>query len=143
MALDKIRYTTEVTVTGGRDGEAVSSDGRLKLKLTRPKGLGGGEGEGTNPEQLFAAGYAACFLSAMQHVAAVDKITISPNASITSQVSLGFIGQAFALAVTLNVKVPGMEQAAAEALVAKAHQTCPYSNATRNNVEVTLVVSVE
>lgn len=142
MTLDKVMYTTEVTVTGGRDGSAMSADGRLNVKLAKPKELGGAGGEGTNPEQLFAAGYAACFLSALQLVSGKKKIVLSHGAAIHSEVSLGQSGQALALAVTLNVKLPGMDKAVAEELVELAHQTCPYSNATRNNVVVTLTVSV-
>lgn len=142
MTLDKVLYTTEMTVTGGRDGGAVSADGKLTLKLAKPKELGGAGGDGTNPEQLFAAGYAACFLSALQLVSGKRKIALSHDASIRSVVSLGQSGQALALAVTLNVSLPGMDKKAAEELVALAHQTCPYSNATRNNINVTLTVSV-
>ena len=143
MTLDKVMYTTEVTVTGGREGSAASADGRLNLKLDKPKELGGAGGEGTNPEQLFAAGYAACFLSALQLVSGKKKIALSHEAAIRAEVSLGQSGQALALAVTLNVRLPGMDKAVADELVGLAHQTCPYSNATRNNIVVTLAVSVD
>lgn len=143
MKLDKILYTTEMTVTGGRDGGAVSADGKINLKMAKPKEMGGAGGEGTNPEQLFAAGYAACFLSALHLVASQRKILLSREASIKSVVSLGQSGQALALAVVLDVSLPGMDKKTAEELVALAHQTCPYSNATRNNIEVTLAVSVD
>lgn len=142
MALDKVMYSTTVTVKGGREGEAASADGLLKLKLSKPKELGGPGGTGTNPEQLFGAGYAACFLSALELVSGKKKIALSREASIVADVSLGMNGQALGLAVTLNVRLPGMDKAQADELVALAHQTCPYSNATRNNIDVTLKVSV-
>ncbi len=142
MTLDKIMYTTETTVKGGREGSAASTDGLLKLKLSKPKELGGAGGDGTNPEQLFAAGYAACFLSAMELVSGRKKLALSPDTSIRAVVSIGQSGTALALAVTLNIHIPGMDKAAADDLVAVSHQTCPYSNATRNNIDVSLVVSV-
>lgn len=143
MTLDKVLYTTEATVNGGREGSAASADGKLKIKLSKPKELGGPGGEGTNPEQLFAAGYAACFLSALGHVAREKKIPVPSDASIHSVVSLGKSGEALALAVTLNVRLPGMDKDAAKELVELAHHTCPYSNATRNNIDVALAVSVD
>ncbi len=140
MALSKILYSTKVTVTGGRDGEAVSEDGNLKVKLDKPKEMGGAGGKATNPEQLFAAGYAACFLSAMKMLANKKKIAISENPSILAEVALGSSGDKLGLQATLTVKLPGMDTADAEKLVELAHQTCPYSNATRGNIDVTLVV---
>jgi len=140
MSLSKILYATKVTVTGGRDGEAVSEDGNLKLKLGKPKEMGGSGGAVTNPEQLFAAGYAACFLSAMKLVADKKKIAISSTPSITAEVGIGPAGQGFGLAATLHVNLPGMDKAAARELMELAHQVCPYSNATRNNIEVKLDV---
>jgi lipoyl-dependent peroxiredoxin len=135
MAIDKALYTAHATSTGGRTGTTESSDGAIKLALVTPKELGGAGGAGTNPEQLFAAGYSACFIGAMKAVAA--------DVSIKSEVSIGpMTGKegAFGIAVTMAVTVPGMDRAAAEALVATAHQVCPYSNATRGNIEVALSV---
>ncbi|SBW07723.1 Organic hydroperoxide resistance protein [uncultured delta proteobacterium] len=140
MALSKIMYSTTVTVTGGRDGEAVSGDGNLRVKLGMPKEMGGAGGNATNPEQLFAAGYAACFLSAMKMLAGKKKIAISPNPSIVAAVDLGTSGEKLGLQVALTVKLPGMDKAEAEKLVELAHQTCPYSNATRGNIDVALTV---
>lgn len=143
MALSKIMYSTTVTVTGGRDGEAVSGDGNLKVKLGMPKEMGGAGGAATNPEQLFAAGYAACFLSAMKMLAGKKKIAISPNPSIVAAVDLGATGEKLGLQVALTVKLPGMDKAEAEKLVELAHQTCPYSNATRGNIDVKLTVQTQ
>lgn len=143
MSLAKVLYTAKVRVTGGREGEAVSDDGRLKVKLATPKEMGGAGGEGTNPEQLFAAGFAACFLSAMKMVAGKKKMPISENPSVAAEVGFGPVGQGFALQVALNVSLPGMEEKAAHALAEAAHQVCPYSNATRNNIEVTLIISTQ
>ncbi len=140
MTLDKIMYKTEVTVTGGRDGSAESADGHLQVKMAKPKELGG-KGDGTNPEQLFAAGYAACFLSALELVSGKKKIHLNPGTSIKAEVSLGQSGQALGLAVVLHVNLPGIDKAQADELVQLAHQTCPYSNATRNNIDVKLDVS--
>lgn len=140
MALDSVMYTTEVTVTGGREGAALSADGRLNLKLTAPTAQ---SGDGTNPEQLFAAGYGACFLSALSLVAKRNKTPLGPDAALTASVSLGKIGEDFALAVVLDLRLPGMEKAQAESLAALAHQVCPYSRATRNNIEVQLKVTVD
>jgi lipoyl-dependent peroxiredoxin len=143
MAIDKALYTAHATSTGGRTGTTESSDGAIKLALVTPKELGGAGGAGTNPEQLFAAGYSACFIGAMKAVAARQKIALSADVSIKSEVSIGpMTGKegAFGIAVTMAVTVPGMDRAAAEALVATAHQVCPYSNATRGNIEVALSV---
>lgn len=140
MALSKVMYTTKVTVTGGRDGEAASEDGHLKVKLGMPKELGGMGGEATNPEQLFAAGYAACFLSALKLVAGKKKVALSHDASITAEVSLGQAGEGLGLAVTLNIRLPGMDRNEAKELVEAAHNTCPYFKATRNNIDVALAV---
>ena len=143
MAIDKALYTAHATSTGGRTGSTASSDGAIKLALDTPKELGGNGGAGTNPEQLFAAGYSACFIGAMKAVAAREKITLSPDVSIKSDVSIGSMtGKpgAFSIAVAMAVTVPGMERAAAEKLVADAHEVCPYSNATRGNIDVALTV---
>lgn len=136
-----ILYTATATATGGRDGRAVSSDAALDVALATPRALGGAGGAGTNPEQLFAAGYSACFLSALKFVGATSKTAIPSDASITGEVGIGPNERGgFALSVRLAVRLPGLERAAAEALVAKAHEVCPYSNATRGNIAVDLVV---
>lgn len=136
-------YTATATSTGGRTGTTESSDGKIKLQLSTPKALGGDDGPGTNPEQLFAAGYSACFIGAMKAVAARQKIALPAEVSIKSSVSIGpMTGKAgaFGIAVAMEISVPGMERAAAEQLVATAHEVCPYSNATRGNIDVTLTV---
>jgi len=138
--LDKVLYTAKTHTTSGRDGRALSDDGMLNVQLNPPKSLGG-NGTATNPEQLFAAGYSACFLSAVKFVAGQKKIAVPADASIDASVDLGPIAQGFGLAVELTVHLPGMEPAAAQDLVAAAHQVCPYSNATRGNIEVVLKVA--
>ena len=143
MAIDKAVYTAHATSTGGRTGTTQSSDGAIQLALVTPKELGGAGGAGTNPEQLFAAGYSACFIGAMKAVAARQKIVLPAEVSISASVSIGpMTGKpgAFGIAVTMDISVPGMERAATEALVAAAHEVCPYSNATRGNIEVALTV---
>ena len=135
--LDKVMYTAKAHTTGGRDGQSVSNDGLLNVKLALPKEMGG-NGGATNPEQLFAAGYAACFMGALKHVAAGRKMSLPANASIDSSVSIGQITHGFGLAVALNVHLPGLSTENAQELVDAAHQVCPYSNATRGNIEVTL-----
>jgi Ohr subfamily peroxiredoxin len=137
-------YTATATSTGGRTGSAASSDGRLQLQLSTPKALGGDDGPGTNPEQLFAAGYSACFIGALKAVAARQKIALPQEVSITADVAIGPHGAkpgAFNIAVAMTIRLPGMERAAAEALVAAAHEVCPYSNATRGNVDVALTLA--
>ncbi|MGL6112566.1 MAG: organic hydroperoxide resistance protein [Rubrivivax sp.] len=144
MAIDKAIYTAQATSSGGRTGSTESSDGKIKLQLSTPKELGGDSGPGTNPEQLFAAGYSACFIGAMKAVAARQKIALPAEVSIKSDVSIGPLSGkpgAFGIAVVMVVSVPGMDKAAAEALVATAHQVCPYSNATRGNIDVVLHVA--
>ncbi len=144
MAIEKALYTATATATGGRAGTAQSSDGALKAELSTPKELGGAGGAGTNPEQLFAAGYSACFIGAMKAVSARQKITLPAEVSITSDVAIGpMVGKAgaFGIAVDMKISVPGMDRAALEALVATAHEVCPYSNATRGNIDVTLTVA--
>ncbi|HJV41276.1 organic hydroperoxide resistance protein [Caulobacter sp.] len=131
-------YTTRATVVGGREGHARSEDGLLDVQLSMPKALGGKE-TGTNPEQLFAAGYAACFQSAMAHVARTQKIPLT-GSTVTGQVGLAAQAVGFKLEVALEVETQGLNQADAEALVATAHQVCPYSNATRGNVDVAISV---
>ena len=135
-----ILYTAEATAWGGREGRVASSDGVVDVQLVLPKGLGGPGGEATNPEQLFAAGYAACFHSALKLIASADKVDVSDSA-ITARVGIGMTDTgAFNLAVELEAELPGVDQAVAEDLVAKAHEVCPYSNATRGNIDVTLSV---
>jgi osmotically inducible protein OsmC len=140
MALEKVLYTAHATSTGGRTGTASSSDGALKVDLSTPKELGGAGGPGTNPEQLFAAGYSACFIGAMKAVAAGQKIKLPDDVSITADVGIGPIPGGFGIQVAMAIKVPGFEKAQAEALVEAAHKVCPYSNATRGNIDVTLTV---
>lgn len=135
-------YTASATSTGGRDGRSVSSDGALDVSLAAPKALGGAGGTGTNPEQLFAAGYSACFIGALKFLAGQQKRTLPANASITAEVGIGQIEGGFGLDIDLRISLPGLDQSDAEALVAKAHQVCPYSNATRGNVDVRLHVAV-
>ncbi|MFK2902819.1 organic hydroperoxide resistance protein [Dyella ginsengisoli] len=141
MSIENVLYRAHAQATGGRDGRAVSSDNVLDVKLTTPKELGGAGGTGTNPEQLFAAGYSACFLGAMKFVAAQQKIALPADTRIEGSVGIGPIPAGFGIEVALTITVPGMERAAAEALVAKAHEVCPYSNATRGNIDVTLTVA--
>ncbi|MFX1675611.1 organic hydroperoxide resistance protein [Paraburkholderia sp. A2WS-5] len=140
MSIEKVLYTAEATATGGRDGSAVVPASHLEFKLTTPRELGGAGGDGANPEQLFAAGYSACFIGAMKFVAARDKIAIPADASITGRVGIGAIPNGFGIEVELRISLPGMDRAAAQALVDKAHIVCPYSNATRNNIDVTLTI---
>ena len=143
MAIDKAVYTAQSTSTGGRTGTTQSSDGRISLNLSTPKELGGDSGPGTNPEQLFASGYSACFIGAMKAVAARQKINLPAEVSNTAEVSIGpMTGKAgaFSISVAMKISVPGMERSAAEALVKAAHEVCPYSNATRGNIDVTLTV---
>ncbi|WP_324731545.1 organic hydroperoxide resistance protein [Pseudomonas paeninsulae] len=135
-------YTASATATGGRDGRAVSSDGFLDVKLTTPRELGGQGGEASNPEQLFAAGYSACFIGALKFVASQKKLALPADTSITGKVGIGQIPGGFGLEVQLNISLPGLAQAAAEELVDAAHQVCPYSNATRGNIDVRLNVAV-
>ncbi len=136
----EILYTAHATATGGREGRAVSSDKALDVKLSTPREIGGAGGDGTNPEQLFAAGYAACFIGAMKAVAGMDKITLPADPSIDSSVGIGKIPAGFGIAVELRIAVPGMDRDALQTLVDKAHQVCPYSNATRGNIDVTLTL---
>ena len=136
-----ILYKAVVTSTGGRDGAAKSNDGLLDVKLAAPKELGGGGGA-TNPEQLFAAGYSACFIGALKFVAGSGKVALPKDLSLRAEVGIGKIEGGFGLDVDLFINLPGMDKAAAEALVNKAHHVCPYSNATRGNVDVRLHVNV-
>ncbi|TDP75019.1 organic hydroperoxide resistance protein [Roseateles toxinivorans] len=138
MALDKVLYTAHATSTGGREGKSRSSDGVLDLTLSTPKELGGAGGPGTNPEQLFAAGYSACFIGAMKVVASKMKLALPAETSIAADVSIGPIPAGLGIQVALNISIPGMDKASAEQLVHAAHQVCPYSNATRGNIDVAL-----
>lgn len=140
MSIENVLYRAHAQATGGRDGRAISSDNVLDVKLTTPKELGGAGGTGTNPEQLFAAGYSACFLGAMKFVAGQQKIVLPADTRIEGSVGIGPIPAGFGIEVALTISVPGMERSAAEALVAKAHEVCPYSNATRGNIDVTLTI---
>jgi Ohr subfamily peroxiredoxin len=134
-------YTAKATSTGsGRDGQVRSDDGVLTHELSIPKEMGGPGGDGTNPEQLFAAGYAACFHSALQLIARKEKVRVR-GSSVTAEVGIGPDGDGFGLSVTLVVDLPDVDAAVAEKLVATAHQVCPYSNATRGNIDVELRVA--
>jgi Ohr subfamily peroxiredoxin len=136
----KVVYTAHASATGGRDGRAVSSDGVIDVKLSVPKEMGGAGGAATNPEQLFASGYSACFLGAVKFVAGKQGVKIADDAKVSAAVGIGPIPTGFALKVDLSISLPGVERSVAEKLVADAHIVCPYSNATRNNVEVSLTV---
>lgn len=138
--LQNVAYTAKATATGGRAGSAKSDDGRLDLTLSTPKGLGGDDGQGTNPEQLFAAGYAACFIGALKAVAGQAKIVLPSDVYINSEVSIGAIENGFGIAAKLAVSLGEMDKSQAQALVDKAHQVCPYSNATRGNIEVEISI---
>ncbi|MEK0084026.1 organic hydroperoxide resistance protein [Benzoatithermus flavus] len=136
-----VKYTTSATATGGRDGRAATKDGSFQVNLSTPRELGGAGGPGNNPEQLFAAGYAACFIGAMKFVAAQERIKVPDDTSVTATVGIGPRSEGgFGLDIQLDVSLPGMDRAQAQQLVEKAHQVCPYSNATRNNVPVRLNV---
>jgi osmotically inducible protein OsmC len=131
--LDKVLYTGKThTTSGGRDGEARSDDGRLDIKLSRP----GSAGNGTNPEQLFAAGWSACFIGAMGRAAGAQKVTLPADLSVDAEVDLGTAGEAFFLQARLNVHLPGLDGNTARSIVDAAHQLCPYSKATRGNIDV-------
>jgi lipoyl-dependent peroxiredoxin len=132
-----VLYTAHATASGGREGRATSNDERLGVKLSTPRELGGPGGEGTNPEQLFAAGYSACFLSAMKFISMQAKTVLPDAAAVTASVGIGPNDQGgFGLTAHLRVTLPGMDQKAAQALIDKAHRVCPYSNATRGNIDV-------
>lgn len=135
--LDKVLYTAHAHTTGGREGASRTDDGRLDIQLSSP----GGAGKGTNPEQLFAAGYSACFIGALKAVAAREKVALPADLSVDAEVDLGPVGQAFGIAVRLKINLPGLDKAQAQKLVDTAHQVCPYSNATRGNIDVTLTVA--
>jgi osmotically inducible protein OsmC len=141
MALDKVLYTAHATSTGGREGTSRSSDGVLSVQLSTPKELGGAGGPGTNPEQLFAAGYSACFIGALKAVGGKMKIAVPADTSIAADVGIGPIPTGFSIQATLNITLPGLDRETAEKLVQAAHQVCPYSNATRGNIDVQLTIA--
>ncbi|MES3002510.1 MAG: organic hydroperoxide resistance protein [Pseudomonadota bacterium] len=132
--LEKVLYTAKAHTTGGRDGQSRTDDGRLDIKLSPP----GQPGNGTNPEQLFAAGYSACFIGAMKAVAGKTKVTLPQDLAIDAEVDLGPTPGAYGIAVRMNVSLPGMDRAAAQELLDAAHKVCPYSNATRGNIDVAI-----
>lgn len=138
MSIEQVAYRAYAEATGGRDGRAISSDGILDVELATPKELGGAGGEGTNPEQLFAAGYSACFLGAMKFVAGRDKLKLPEDTSIEGIVGIGQIPGGFGIEVELRISLPGMSNEHAKQLIDEAHKVCPYSNATRGNIDVTL-----
>jgi lipoyl-dependent peroxiredoxin len=135
--LEKVLYTAKAHTTGGRDGASRTDDGRLDIKLS-PPGMGG---SGTNPEQLFAAGYSACFIGAMKAVAGKMKVALPADLAVDAEVDLGPVGAAYGIAVRMNVSLPGMEREAAQALLDTAHKVCPYSNATRGNIAVAIALA--
>ncbi|WEK05229.1 MAG: organic hydroperoxide resistance protein [Candidatus Devosia phytovorans] len=145
MSIKSAVYTAHAHTTGGRTGTSKTDDGRLEVTLDTPAAMGGNDGPGTNPEQLFAAGYSACFLGALKAVARGEKVKIPDEATIDASVSFGENAnegaKGFNIAVELKVTLPGFDKADAEALVHKAHEVCPYSNATRGNVDVKLSVA--
>jgi len=137
--LEKVLYTAHTHTTGGREGNGQSSDGALDVKLSTP-----GSGKpGTNPEQLFGVGYSACFIGAMQIAGAAMQIKVPADTAVDASVSLGRTDNdsAYGLAVTLAVSLPGLERTQAQQLIERAHQTCPYSHATRGNIEVTIALA--
>jgi osmotically inducible protein OsmC len=140
MSIEKVLYTAQATANGGRDGRAKSSDNVLDIQLSTPRELGGAGGPGTNPEQLFAAGYSACFLGALKFVAGKEKVALPADTTVTGRVGIGAIPTGFGIEAELRIKVPGVPKDQVEKLVEKAHIVCPYSNATRGNIDVKLVV---
>lgn len=140
MSLEKVLYTAEATATGGREGRAVSSDSVLDVQLSTPRELGGAGGPGTNPEQLFAAGYSACFLGALKLVAGKSKVALPADTTITGRVGIGPIPTGFGIQAELRIRAPGIPREQLQALVDQAHIVCPYSNATRGNIDVSLVL---
>lgn len=133
---DKVLYTANIHTTGGRDGRAQSSDNRLEVNLSVP----GGPGKGTNPEQLFAAGWSACFIGAMRFAAAAQKVALPADTAVDAEVDLVTRGEAFFLQARLNVSLPGLPRETAQAIADGAHQICPYSKATRGNIDVTITL---
>lgn len=140
MSIENVLYRAQATATGGREGRTEIPAADLALKLTTPKELGGAGNQGVNPEQLFAAGYSACFIGAMKFVAGRDKISLPADLSINGLVGIGAIPNGFGIEVELQISLPGMDKAQAQELIHKAHSVCPYSNATRGNIDVTLTL---
>ena len=142
QAIMQAIYSATATSTGGRDGRSVSSDNKLDLSLSTPKELGGAGGEGTNPEQLFAAGYSACFIGALKLVASQQKIKMPADVNVTATIGIGpnTKGEGFTISADLEVNIPGVEASVVEQLVEAAHQVCPYSNATRGNIDVNFTI---
>ncbi|KQN15674.1 organic hydroperoxide resistance protein [Sphingomonas aurantiaca] len=141
MSID-VKYTTEATATGGRDGHARSQDGRFDVALSTPKELGGAGGDGSNPEQLFAAGYSACFIGALKVAGQQLKMKLPADVAVTAKVGIGPRSEGgFGITTDLTVSLPGLERDEAQKLVDAAHQICPYSNATRGNVDVGLTLA--
>ena len=137
-----VKYTAHGSATGGRDGQARSDDGRIDLKLSTPKALGGAGGDGTNPEQLFAAGYSACFIGALKAAGMQMKVKVPDDVEVSADVGIGPRSEGgFGITAALTVSLPGMDREQAQTLVEAAHQICPYSNATRGNVDVGLTVA--
>ncbi|MCQ4253928.1 MULTISPECIES: organic hydroperoxide resistance protein [Stutzerimonas stutzeri subgroup] len=141
MTIEKILYTATATATGGREGRASSSDQALDVQLSTPRELGGAGGPGTNPEQLFAAGYSACFLGALKFVAGKQKVALPADTRITGKVGIGQIPTGFGIEAELTISAPGIARDVLQELVDQAHVVCPYSNATRGNIDVTLILA--
>ncbi|MBA1277910.1 MULTISPECIES: organic hydroperoxide resistance protein [Pseudomonadaceae] len=141
MSIDKILYTATATATGGREGRATSSDSVLDVQLSTPRELGGAGGAGTNPEQLFAAGYSACFLGALKFVASKQKVALPASTNVTGKVGIGQIPTGFGIEAELTIAASGIDREVLQALVDQAHIVCPYSNATRGNIDVTLLIA--
>ncbi len=136
MKIESAIYNGYAKATGGREGYAVSSDGALNVKLSTPKELGGAGGDGTNPEQMFAAGYSACFLGALRFVAGQEKLKLSDDSTVSARVGIGSLPDGFGIEVDITVELPDIDQTTAKMLAEKAHVVCPYSNATRGNINV-------
>ena len=141
MTIEKILYTATATATGGREGRASSSDQELDVQLSTPRELGGAGGPGTNPEQLFAAGYSACFLGALKFVAGKQKVALPADTRITGKVGIGRIPTGFGIEAELTISAPSIARDVLQGLVEQAHVVCPYSNATRGNIDVTLILA--
>ncbi|KRW71401.1 organic hydroperoxide resistance protein [Pseudomonas sp. TTU2014-105ASC] len=141
MTIEKILYTATATAAGGREGRASSSDQALDVQLSTPRELGGAGGPGTNPEQLFAAGYSACFLGALKFVAGKQKVALPADTRITGKVGIGQIPTGFGIEAELTISAPGIARDVLQELVDQAHVVCPYSNATRGNIDVTLILA--
>lgn len=141
MAIESILYRAQAQASGGREGRAASSDQVLQVVLSTPRELGGAGGPGTNPEQLFAAAYSACFLGAIKFVAAQEQIALSPEVTVEADVGIGAVATGFGIEAALKIALPGLARAEAEKLVQQAHVVCPYSHAIRNNVDVTLHIA--